>query len=119
MITIIHNTVITVGENKVEQGKAAVSAHAHMFESRDAWWSKELASRLIVLTYRYFFSTRRLLFFLFYKLGKKALRWSFQTSSIPINLGSIFVLSGASVVYSDLHHFGVYCKKIKDYQMIK
>ena len=35
---IIHNTVITVGENKVEQGEAAVPAHAHahMFESRDA-----------------------------------------------------------------------------------
>ena len=36
MIMIIHNTVITVGENKVEQGEAVVSAHAHMFESRDA-----------------------------------------------------------------------------------
>ena len=36
MIMIIHNTVITVGENKVEQGEAAVSLHAHMFESRDA-----------------------------------------------------------------------------------
>ena len=36
MIMIIHNTVITVGENKVEQGEAAVPAHAHMFESRDA-----------------------------------------------------------------------------------
>ena len=35
MIMIIHNTVITVGENK-EQGEAAVSLHAHMFESRDA-----------------------------------------------------------------------------------
>ena len=64
MIMIIHNTVIAVGENKVEQGEAAVSVHAHMFESRDAWWSKELASRLIVLTYRYFFSTRIFFFFL-------------------------------------------------------
>ena len=36
MIMIIHNTIITVGENKVEQGEAAVPAHAHMFESRDA-----------------------------------------------------------------------------------
>ena len=36
MIMIIYNTVITVGENKVEQGEAAVSVHAHMFESRDA-----------------------------------------------------------------------------------
>ena len=36
MIRIIHNTVTTVGENKVEQGEAAVSVHAHMFESRDA-----------------------------------------------------------------------------------
>ena len=36
MVMIIHNTVITVGENKVEQGEATVSAHAHMFESRDA-----------------------------------------------------------------------------------
>ena len=32
---MIHNTVITVGENKVEEGEAAVSAHVHMFESRD------------------------------------------------------------------------------------
>ena len=32
---IIHNTIITVGENKLEQGEATVSADAHMFESRD------------------------------------------------------------------------------------
>ena len=36
MVMIIHNTVITVRENKVEQGEATVFAHAHMFESRDA-----------------------------------------------------------------------------------
>ena len=63
MIMIIYNTVITVGENKVEQGEAAVSVHAHMFESRDAWWSKELASRLIVLTYRYIFFNQDIFFF--------------------------------------------------------
>ena len=40
---MIHNTVITVGENKIEQRQAAVSTHAHMFESRDVWWEKELA----------------------------------------------------------------------------
>ena len=32
---MIHNTVIIVGENKIEQRQAAVSTHAHMFESRD------------------------------------------------------------------------------------
>ena len=32
---IIHNTIITVGENKLQQGEATVSADAHMFESRD------------------------------------------------------------------------------------
>ena len=32
---MIYNTVITVGESKVEQGEAAVSAHVHMFGSRD------------------------------------------------------------------------------------
>ena len=40
---MIYNTVITVGESKVEQGEAAVSAHVHMSESRDVWWVKELA----------------------------------------------------------------------------
>ena len=59
---MIHNTVITVGENKVEQSQAAVSAHVHMFESRatmcDGWRSSPASSRLIALTYRYFFRVR-------------------------------------------------------------
>ena len=33
---MIHNTVITVGENKIEQRQNnARTTHAHMFESRD------------------------------------------------------------------------------------